>query len=135
MTSRVYHWICGATMLVSACGTAVGAARWLGSAELVRALEPLGRMPLFVGTVGVVCVYAVVQSLPGGREPVWIVKPPNEGWMLALLLAALCATLAAHPLTPGGSLDVLVSAPNSIIAALFFLDRHRRVQRRLAESP
>jgi hypothetical protein len=99
----------------------------------VQALEPLGRAPLFVGTVGPILAYALVQALPGGRAPVWLRRPPNDGWAIALGAAMLCAALAAWPARRDAPfLEVLVSAPILLAAVGFMIDRQRRVQRLLA---
>ena len=134
MSRSVYWWLCLVTIVVGICCAAVGAVRWLGPAELVQLLAPLGRAPLFVGTVGTIAVYALVQSLPGGRDPLWIMRPPNDGWTLALGGAMLCASVAGFPATPGGPNDILLSSPFVLVAAFFFIDRMRRVQRQLAPS-
>jgi hypothetical protein len=134
MSSRVYRWICTATMAVSACGAAVGAVRCLGPVEFVRALEPLGRTPLFLGTTGTVGVYAFVQSLPGGRDPLSFRPLTADGWTFALTLAVLCGSLAAFPLAPGRGLDALLSAPLTLVAVFFCVDRNRRVQRAYADA-
>ena len=134
MNRGVYWWICLVTLVLSACGSLVGAVRWLGSDELVRSLAWLGHAPLFVGTVGATCVYALVQSLPGGRDPLWIMRPPNDGWSIALSQASLCGALAAFPTTPGAELEILLSAPFMLVTMFFFIDRMRRVQRQLVAS-
>ncbi len=134
MNRGVYWWVCLVTLAVSACGSLVGAIRWLGPDQLVLALAPLGHAPLFVGTVGATCVYAIVQSLPGGRDPLWILRPPNDGWSIALSPASLCGALASFPAMPGGQLEVLLSGPLMIATAFFFIDRMRRVQRQLVAS-
>lgn len=133
MSRGVYWWICLVTLVVSACGVAVGAVRWLGPDDLVLALAPLGRAPLFLGTIGAHGSYCLTQSMPGGRAPVWFRRPPNEGWTIVLSQAMLCATLAAFPVTPGGENEILFSGPFVLISALFAIDRMRRVQRQLAQ--
>ena len=94
----------------------------------------LGHAPLVVGTLGASLVYALVQSLPGGRDPMWLMRPPNDAWTIALSQASLCGALAAFPTAPGGQLEILLSAPFMIVTTLFFIDRMRRVQRQLVAS-
>ena len=134
MSPVVFRWICGATMVASACGAAVGAVRWFGPEELVRLLAPLGRAPLFVGTLGAHAAYMGVQAIPGGRAPLWFNRPPNDGWATALALALLCAFLAVFPADPGGPLDLLVSTPLLMLTAFFMVDRVRRIQPLLAPT-
>jgi hypothetical protein len=135
MSRGVNWWSCVTAAIASLCCAAVGAIRWLGPADLVQAFVPLGRAPLFVGTLGAVLVYTVVQALPGGRDPLWIPRPPHDGWSAALGFAMLCGSLAAFPIVPDGSLDVIVSAPIMLLATALFIDRLRRVQRQLAQRP
>ena len=104
------------------------------AAVLIRALEPLGRTPLFLGTTGTVGVYAFVQSLPGGRDPLSFRPLTADGWTFALTLAVLCGSLAAFPLAPGRGLDALLSAPLTLVAVFFCVDRGRRVQRAYADA-
>ena len=134
MNRGVYWWVCLVTLVVSVCGSLVGAIRWLGSDHVVRSLAWLGHAPLFLGSVGATLVYALVQSLPGGREPLWIMSPPNDGWVIVLGQAALCGALAAFPTMPSGQLEVLLSGPLTIVTTFFFIDRIRRVQRQLVSS-
>jgi hypothetical protein len=135
MSRGASWWICLTTIVVGLCCAAIGAVRWLGPAELVQVLAPLGRAPLFVGTLGAVLAYGAVQASRGGRDPVWMPRPPHDGWSTALVVAMLNGTLAAFPITPGGTLDVIVSAPLMLVAAFFFIDRVHRVQRQLARQP
>lgn len=134
MHRGVHWWVCLVTLVVSVLGAAVGAVRWLGPDSWVLALAPLGRAPLFLGTVGATCVYALVQSLPGGREPLWILRPPNDGWSIALGQATLCATLAGWPIRPQGPSEILLGTPFMLVTSFFFIDRMRRVQRQLAAA-
>ena len=132
MSERGYRWICLASLVGAAAGIAVGAVRWVGPLALVQQLEALGRAPVFVGVVGPLCAYALVQALPGGRAPLWLVRPPNDGWTVVLSLALLCATLAAFPARRGDPVDSLFALPFVLISVAFFIDRIRRVQRDLA---
>ncbi|MGZ8376780.1 MAG: hypothetical protein ACXWZS_12590 [Gemmatirosa sp.] len=133
MSRGAYWWICLIATVLSVCCAAVGAVRLLGTPEMILALAPLGRAPLFVGTVAVYCTYFLVQSMPGGREPLWIPRPPHDGWSMALSAALLCASCAAFPITPAGPLEVLFSTPFVLLSAFFLIDRIRRVQRQLAQ--
>ena len=132
MSERSYRWTCLATLAAAAAGIAVGAVRWLGADALVQQLAPLGRAPVFVGVVAPLCAYALVQALPGGRAPLWLVRPPNEGWTLVLVLTLLCATLASFPARRGDPVDVFFTLPFTLVSVGFFIDRMRRVQRELA---
>ena len=134
MNRGVYWWVCLVTLVVSVLGVAVGAVRWLGPDAWILALAPLGRAPLFLGAVGAVCVYALVQSLPGGREPLWLMRPPSDGWSIVLTQAMLCATLAAWPIRPREPNEILFSTPFMLVTAFFAIDRMRRVQRQLAAA-
>ena len=134
MSRGVYWWVCLVTLAVSVCGSLVGTVRWLGPDDLVRSVAWLGHLPLFAGTVGASLVYALVQSLPGGRDPLWMMRPPKDAWTIALGQASLCGALAAFPATPGAPLEVLLSVPFMIVATLFFIDRMRRVQRQLVAT-
>ena len=134
MNRGVYWWVCVVTLVVSVLGAVVGAVRWLGPDAWVLALAPLGHAPLFLGTVGATCVYALVQSLPGGREPLWIMRPPSDGWSIVLTQALLCATLASWPIRPQGPSHIFLSTPLVIVTAFFAIDRMRRVQRQLAAA-
>ena len=132
MSERVPRWICLTALAASASGAVVGALRWLGSDALVQQLESLGRAPVFVGVVGPLCAYFLVQTLPGGRAPLWLVRPPNDGWTIALIVMMLCATLAMFPARRGDTLDVFFALPFIFITLGFFVDRMRRVQQQLA---
>ena len=133
MTERSYRWVCLVALGTAYLGAAVGAARWLGPDALSEALEPLGRAPLFVGTLGPILAYALVQALPGGRAPVWLRRPPNDGWTIVLGAAMLCAGLAAWPARRGAPfLEVITSTPLLLVAVGLLIDRQRRVQRLLA---
>lgn len=134
MNRGIYWWVCLAALVVSACGAAIGAVRWLGPDGWVLALAPLERAPLFIGTGGALLIYLVTQSLPGGRAPIWLPRPPHDGWTNALSLAMLCATLAAWPSVRGGPSQILASTPLVLLAAFLFIDRMRRVQRQLVAA-
>jgi hypothetical protein len=134
MSERSPRWICLAALAASAAGVVVGALRWLGSSALVQQLEPLGRTPVFLGVVAPLCAYAIVQMLPGGRAPLWLVRPPNDGWTIALSLTMLCATLAMFPARRGAPVDSLFALPFILTSAGFLVDRLRRVQRELGPS-
>ncbi len=128
MSPVVFRWICGATMVASACGAAVGAVRCFGPEALIHLFAPLGRAPLFVGTVGAHAAYLGVQAIPGGRAPIWFNRPPNDGWATALAIALLCAFFAVFPVEPGRPLDLFVSTPFLMLTAFFMVDRVRRIQ-------
>lgn len=134
MNRGLYWWVCLVTLVVSICASLVGAIRWLGPDHLVRSLAWLGHAPLFVGAVGATLVYGLVQSLPGGREPVWLSQPPNDGWSLVLGQAMLCAGLGVWPTVPGGPPEFFRSTPLLLMTVFFFIDRMRRVQRQLAAA-
>ena len=134
MSERVPRWICLTALAASASGAVVGALRWLGSDALVQQLEPLGRAPIFVGVVGPLCAYALVQLLPGGRAPLWLVRPPNDGWAIALSITMLCATLAMFPARRGAVVESLFALPFILASAGFLIDRTRRVQRELGRT-
>ncbi|MDF1505762.1 hypothetical protein [Roseisolibacter sp. H3M3-2] len=130
---RRYRLTCLVALAVGCAGAAVGAVRWIGPATWAHALAPLGRAPLFVGTVAPILAYALVQALPGGREPLWLPRAPSDGWSLALCAAMLCAALGVWPARPGPILyEVLASAPMLVVSAGFFADRQLRVRRMLA---
>ncbi len=131
MSERIPRWICLAALIASAAGIVVGALRWLGPDALVQQLEPLGRAPMFVGVVAPLCAYAFVQMLPGGRAPLWLVRPPNDGWTLALSIMLLCATLAMFPARRGEPLDVLFAVPFVFVTVGFLVARMRRVQHQI----
>lgn len=132
MSERRPRWICLAALAASAAGVGVGALRWLGPDALVQQLEPLGRAPVFLGVVAPLCAYALVQMMPGGRGPLWLVRPPHDGWTIALSIMMLCATLAMFPARRGDPLDVLFAVPFIFVTLGFLVDRMRRVQRELA---
>ena len=133
MSERIPRWICLAALAASAAGVAVGALRWLGPDALVQQLEPLGRAPVFFGVLGPLIAYAFVQMLPGGRSPIWLVRPPNDGWLHVLTLMLLGATLASFPARRGDVVDSLFTLPFILVTVGFIIDRMRRVQRELAQ--
>jgi hypothetical protein len=133
MSERSSRWICFAALAASAVGVVVGALRWLGPLWLVRQLEPLGRAPVFFGVVGPLIAYGFVQMLPGGRAPIWLVRPPNDGWLHVLSFMLLGATLASFPARRGDVVDSLFALPFILVSVALFIDRMRRVQRELAQ--
>ena len=133
MSERIPRWICLAALIASAAGIVVGALRWLGPDALVQQLEPLGRAPVFVGVLAPLCAYAIVQVLPGGRAPLWLVRPPNDGWLHVLSAMLLCSTLASFPARRGAPIESLFALPFILVSVGFLIDRMRRVQRELAQ--
>ncbi len=135
MSRRSYKWFAFAALAAAAAGSAVGVVRWLGPDTLVRAVEPLGRAPVFIGVVAPHVAYFLVQLLPGGRDTLWLGRYVGDAWVLVLGQTAFCATVAAFPMRRGDLLDAIFSAPFALISTFFFIDRMRRVQRELAGQP
>jgi hypothetical protein len=133
MPPHFFRVVCTVTLLVSTAGAAVGAARWLGSDNLVRALAPLWHAPLYAGSSAALAIYALVHGTSyAGRDPVSLAWLPAEGWTAALFMATVCAMLGTAPTIPGGDAEFFFAAPFILVAGFFFVDRWRRVQRGLA---